>query len=174
MRSIATTGVLLRTARGERRSTRKNYFRIFLSAQLVLIAAALAGCGNQNLSKARPSLTADKAPRLRAVSTAAVRPKIHRQLAPTFDDVETSHTSPDSAKTIAAAAIPDTEETTASIRPDASVGLAPLADARTVRAMNCRELMLKQHPTVRFGSNGTATAQREYFDSCMRRVATSP
>lgn len=174
MRSNATTDILFRTLRGERRSIRKHYVRIFLSAQLVLITAGLAGCGKQNFSEARPSLTADTASRPRAVSTAAVRPRIHRQLAPTFNDRESGQASPEQASNAAAVTTPDKEETTASIRPEASIGSAPTADARTVRAMNCRDLMLKEHPTVRIGGHGTATAQREYFDSCMRRAATSP
>ena len=174
MRSVAATAFLFRTVLRRRRSTCKHYVRIFLGAQLVLIAATLAGCGNQNFSEARPSLTTVKAPRLRVFSAAAARPKIRRHLAPTFDDGATSQASPDQTNNAAAVVIPDTEETTGSIRADASVGLAPPTDPRTVRAMNCRDLMLKQHPTVRFGSNGTATAQREYFDSCMRHAATLP
>ena len=182
-RSIATIGIPFKKARyrpdppalrvhiiSERRSTRTNFVRIFLSAQLILTAAALAGCGNQNFSDARTSLTADKASRSRAVSTVAAKPKANRQLAPTFADGETSQASRDRASNASAAMIPDKEETTASIRPDAAIGSAPPPDPRTVRAMNCRDLMLKQHPTVRFGGNGTATVQREYFDSCMRRA----
>ncbi|MDI1345046.1 MAG: hypothetical protein PSV22_13220 [Pseudolabrys sp.] len=172
MRSIATTG--LRAARGERRSTRKYFVRIFLSAQLILTAAALAGCGTQTFSEVRPSLNASKAPRPRPVSTVAARPAVKRQLAPTFNDGDTSQASPNQASNAAAATIPDKDETTAAIRSDVSVGSAPRADPRTVRAMNCRDLMLKEHPTVRFGGNGTAAAQREYFDSCMRHVAASP
>lgn len=157
-----------------RRSSRKQYVPIVLSAQLIVIAAALSGCGNQTVSEARPSHTALRAHRPHAISTAAARRKIHHHLAPTFADRATSQAAPYQANKAAAVVIPTTEETTGSIRPDASVGLAPPVDARTVRAMNCRDLMLKEHPTVRFGSNGTATAQREYFDSCMRHAAKSP
>lgn len=39
--------------------------------------------------------------------------------------------------------------------------------------MNCRELMLKEHPKVHLGATGNAAAQRNYFDSCMRRTGDS-
>jgi hypothetical protein len=36
-------------------------------------------------------------------------------------------------------------------------------------AKQCREMMLKAHPTMMYGTNGSAAAQREYFQECIRR-----
>ena len=36
-------------------------------------------------------------------------------------------------------------------------------------AKQCREMMLKAHPTMMYGTNGTAAAQREYFQECIKR-----
>jgi hypothetical protein len=36
-------------------------------------------------------------------------------------------------------------------------------------AKQCREMMVKAHPTVMYGTNGAAAAQREYFQDCIKR-----
>lgn len=159
LQSSATTGIRFATTGGERGSISKCAVRIVLSAQLIAVTIAVAGCGSQNFSDSRPSLTAENTPRPGAVPkrTASHQPR---------------QTFPDQASDAPAALMPDKEETTASIPPAPTSSAAAQPDPKTVRAMNCRDLMLKQHPTVRFGSNGTANVQREFFDSCMRRAAS--
>lgn len=36
-------------------------------------------------------------------------------------------------------------------------------------ARQCRAMMLKAHPTMMYGRTGSAAAQREYYQDCIRR-----
>lgn len=53
----------------------------------------------------------------------------------------------------------------------ATMTAAPSAQAQISAnlARQCREMMLKAHPTEMHGTTGTATVQREYFQECIRR-----
>lgn len=41
-------------------------------------------------------------------------------------------------------------------------------------ARQCRDMMIKAHPTEVFGSGGSAAAQRAYFADCVRRNGDMP
>jgi hypothetical protein len=41
-------------------------------------------------------------------------------------------------------------------------------------ANKCRTMMIQAHPTVAFGSTGSAAAQRSYFQECVSRRGDMP
>ena len=53
----------------------------------------------------------------------------------------------------------------------ATVAIAPSAHAQISAdlARQCRAMMVRAHPTELYGTTGSATAQREYFQDCIRR-----
>ena len=53
----------------------------------------------------------------------------------------------------------------------ATMAIAPPAHAQISAdlAKQCRAMMLKAHPTEMYGTSGSAAAQREYFQDCIKR-----
>jgi hypothetical protein len=53
----------------------------------------------------------------------------------------------------------------------AIMAIAPSAHAQISAdlARQCRTMMLKAHPTEMYGTTGSAAAQREYFQDCIKR-----
>ena len=53
----------------------------------------------------------------------------------------------------------------------AAVAAAPSAHAQITAdlAKQCRAMMLKAHPTQMYGATGSAAAQRDYYQDCIRR-----
>ena len=53
------------------------------------------------------------------------------------------------------------------------IGVAPVtiasAQISAKLAKQCRAMMVKAHPSVLYGTDGTAAEQREYFSECIRR-----
>jgi len=48
-------------------------------------------------------------------------------------------------------------------------GAPAQAEISASLAKQCREMMVKAHPTVFYGEHGTAALQREYFRQCISR-----
>ena len=53
----------------------------------------------------------------------------------------------------------------------AAMAAAPSAQAQITAdvARQCRTMMLKAHPTTMYGRTGSAAAQREYYQDCIKR-----
>jgi hypothetical protein len=149
----------------------------FLIAQLVLTVSTLTGCASQNLSDDPSTLTSNNAPRFRSKLTHAAKATANRPAAPSLDVRGANPVSPEHASNPTTGSLPDNANPTSLAQPGPApeTSLSAVSpDPRTLRAMNCRDLMLKERPTVRFGDAGSAAAQREYFDGCMRRAGNAP
>ena len=53
----------------------------------------------------------------------------------------------------------------------AATAAAPSAQAQITAdvARQCRAMMLKAHPTMMYGRTGSAAAQRDYYQDCIKR-----
>lgn len=180
---------------GKLRSARTDFAPVFFIASLVLMASALAGCANQNLAGDRPLVKSDTVQQSHSNSTPAAKAAAKSQLtpiarttaespsAPSPEERGPSRASPEQAgisestseqtSSSAAARIPNNARPMAIVQPGPAAENGRSASSpqpRTVRALNCRQQMLKEHPTVLFGEKGSAAAQRDHFQSCMRRA----
>ncbi len=159
----------------KRRLARTDFANIFLIAQLVVTALALTGCANQNIVVNRPLVTSDMALPSHANSAPAAKATAGRKSARRFDTLPRSE-SPEQAGDSSASLTPANARPTGLVQPEPSTEANPPAapaDPRNARAMTCRDLMIKEHPPVLFSGSGSATAQRDYFDRCMRQTGNA-
>jgi hypothetical protein len=125
----------------------------------------LGGCANQALSVEPSVHTSANSTRAWSKLARSRRIPFNTRGAPIKEDVAAA-ASADQADELTTGSLPANATPTSLAQP------AP--DPRTARALNCRETMLKKHPTTRVGGTGSATAQRDFFDSCMRQAGNSP
>lgn len=153
---------------------RSNVFNMMLTAELILIATGLMSCANRQLADDQPAVTSENAKRPRTRTAPAVRATAARQSAPAVDQHDASPAAPEQANSPTAGVPLEHETTAAIVQPAPIVREMAAAEPRTIRALNCRDQAFKQYPPVRFGPHGNATAQRDFFDSCMRREGNGP
>ena len=150
-------------------------------AQLALTASLLSGCASQNVVEERLLVSSNAAPLSRSSSTPAAKPIAQRQAAPAAKATgksepapahevrEPSRVSPEPASNTADRVIPANAKPVAGPTVDTTQSvLTP--NPRALRALGCREQMVREHPTSLFGEKGSAAAERDHFERCMNRA----
>lgn len=166
MRQLGTTETALAAARHSSFVFR----RITLIVNLIVVVSALAGCANQNVAADQTLAKQEAALRSRSFWASFTNVAANRKISRSSSELNLA--SPEHTGSLSAASMPNSADATVQPALTTEIDVPSRApDPRTMQALTCRELMLKEHPKVGFGIHGNAVAQRDHFDSCMRRTS---